>query len=187
MECIRARGLLQEYMEGWLPESTAGEVEGHVAGCERCSRALAQWQDLDRALWRQPRPEVPRGFRDAVMARIGEDAPAEVPWRERWIPMALAAAAAVLLLVTGFVLDHATPAVQQTVGRGRELASWAGDRAEGVVKTAVDRGLGGGAWSLSASSVGLPSGAVTWVGVAGLVVMLGLLRPYWMGRKRIES
>ncbi|GEM_PF-6916740 len=187
MECIRARGLLQEYMEGWLPETTAGEVEGHLAGCGRCSRELARWQELDRALWRQPRPETPRGFRDAVMARIGEDAPADVPWRERWIPMVLAAAAAVLLLVTGTVLDHATPAVKETVGRGKELASWAGDRAEGAVKTAVDRGLGGDAWALSASSVGLPAGSITWVGIAGLVVMLGLLRPYWIGQKRIES
>lgn len=188
MECIRARGLLQEHMEGWLPEAVSAEVETHLSGCARCSREMEQWRELDRALWRQPRSEPPRGFRDAVMARIGEAAPADVPWRERWLPLILSGAAAVLLLVTGTVLDHATSAVRETVGRGKEIASWAGDSAQGLVKTAVERGLGKDAWALSAtSSIGLPAGAIAWVGLAGLAAMLGLLRPYWLGRKGIET
>jgi anti-sigma factor RsiW len=175
-------------MEGWLPEAAASEVEVHVAACARCTRELDQWRDLDRALWRQPRAEPPRGFRDAVMARIGEEQPEDVPWRERWIPMILAAAAALLLLITGSILEHATPAVKETVGRGRELANWAGDSAQVAVKTTLERGLGRDTWALSAaSSIGIPANAISWVGLAGLVVMLGLLRPYWMGRKRIES
>lgn len=187
MECIRTRGLLQEYLEGWLPEAAASDVEAHLATCARCAREMEQWRELDRALWRQPRPEPPRGFRDAVMARIGEEEPAIVPWRERWISMILAAAAAVLLLVTEDLLDRASPAVKETLDRGRSLAVWAGESVRDAAEVTVERGLGGDTWALSARSIGLPSRVVTSVGLAGLLTMLGLLRPYWLGRKRIES
>lgn len=186
MECGRVRGLLQEYMEGWLAEGAAAEVEGHLASCDGCARALAQWRELDRALWRLPWAEAPRGFRDAVLARIGAEDPARVPWRERWVPLILAAAAALLLLLSGNLLDRASPSIKAAVERGEAIAGWAGGTVHGVVRDAVDRGLGGDVGSLTASS-GLPPGAVTWAGVAGLVVLFALLRPFWLGKRSLDS
>ncbi len=195
MECVRVRGLLQEYMEGWLPEAASAEVEGHLGGCERCAAALAQWQSLDRALWRQPRHDPPRGFAEAVMERIGSEEPARVPWRERWVPMALAAAAALLLLASGSLVDWSGAAWQgqlaggkTLVERGTGLAAWAGDAAEEAARAAADHGAIPDSWATTtASAVGLPPEAFTWVGLGGLLVMLILLRPYWMGQKTLET
>lgn len=188
MECVRVRGLLQEYMEGWLPEAASAEVEGHLGGCLRCAAALAQWQSLDRALWRQPRHDPPRGFAEGVMERIGAEEPTRVPWRERWVPMAVAAAAALLLLASTALVDRSGAEGRELVERGADLAAWAGDAMKETARAAIDRGAVPDAWATStASAVGLPPEAFTWAGLAGLLVMLILLRPYWMGQKRIEA
>ena len=108
--------------ERWLDEGADPAFEsmmrGHATACARCGAALAAMAEVDA--WLSAAPAAPRGFADAVMARIDHPAPApqpvvaeDMPW---WVAIlqqpavVLAAVVAALVLWRADVLVAATAA-----------------------------------------------------------------------------
>jgi anti-sigma factor RsiW len=99
--CTRVGELLDDYVDGLLPEAVAREIGGHLSGCEACARderglraVLRLSGELPPEL--EPRRDLWPGVRDGIAARKG------LPARSgRWAsPVRLAAAAAALVVVT---------------------------------------------------------------------------------------
>jgi len=116
-----ARQLLPAILDHTIPAGLEAEVRGHVDGCGRCRRTLAEFEASEALLARLPTALVPvepsseAQERLASLARWSPDPRPE--WQERIGVSALGAlaAAAMLLMVisvTGWgpmVVEHSTP------------------------------------------------------------------------------
>jgi hypothetical protein len=108
MRCAEAQDRLDDYVDGTLPQAQLHEMELHLAECAACrgeESRLRRLLDQAAALPRDMKPG--RDLWPAIAARLEEGAVgAEAPeraarsWRS---PVALAAAAAVLLAVAALV------------------------------------------------------------------------------------
>jgi anti-sigma factor RsiW len=104
---------LSLYATGGLPAPERAAVEAHLAGCEPCRAAVADYRVvLDRlATAPPPAPEIawPR-YRAEVRAR--RETGARRSWRARWLrplPIAAASAVAAACAIVVFALVPATP------------------------------------------------------------------------------
>jgi len=75
--CERARGLMQEHLEGLLLPLDRASMEAHLERCADCRTELGAWRSLADALDAVPPAEVPDGFADRVMADLPEMLPAQ--------------------------------------------------------------------------------------------------------------
>ena len=46
MKCIRAKQLIQEYLDNHLPEQEKKELEEHIQSCNSCKEELAEYKNL---------------------------------------------------------------------------------------------------------------------------------------------
>src|SRR5581483_4711693 len=99
------REKVAEWLDGALEAEEAAEVEAHVRGCEACAREK-KWLEAENELLarrRQAQPPLSPELWRGVEARLASAKPApaparRVPWR-MLVPVALAVAAALLILV----------------------------------------------------------------------------------------
>jgi len=111
------------------------ELRAHLAECEACRARFEAQQRQDAAIGRAVRDiPIPPGLKAAILSRLAPPAPATIPVRRRrWIPIALAGAAAAVLLAVGLMVLTARrgPAVVEI--RNRAVLQWAeGGLADGL-------------------------------------------------------
>ena len=108
MNCSHVRSILSDYVDGRLTGSQTREVQGHLAGCELCSRQATELQSLDALLARAIPCEPQRDLWGLVQERIQtRESTTSAGWLRflfpvQWARTALAAsvvAAAALALV----------------------------------------------------------------------------------------
>ena len=98
-----ARQMLPAILDHTVPALLEAEVRGHVAGCGRCQRALAEFEESEALLARLPTALVPiepsteAHERLASLARWNPDPKSD--WQERIGVPALGALAAAAMLV----------------------------------------------------------------------------------------
>jgi len=119
MNACNERERLQDLLDGLLPETEAGDVRRHAAGCRACGAELAAFERvmgvLDRLPLANPRPEL----MDLVLARV-------LPSRRRHHRIAAVGLgyAACLAAFSGLVvLASGNPAARTTAELGLALAS----------------------------------------------------------------
>jgi hypothetical protein len=99
---------------GLLAGNERAEVLDHIDGCEECRELMHELSTVaDGLVLLAPSAEPPAGFEQRVLARIGA-----VRGRRRW-PIAVGAAAALLLAVVGFAVGRTGSAPSSSV---REVA-----------------------------------------------------------------
>jgi len=82
MSCETVRPLLQQHLDGYLPDDEAKPVKVHLASCERCRESFERLKGLRNELGALDRLKAPSGFKSAVMDRIAqgrEDGPGRAP------------------------------------------------------------------------------------------------------------
>ena len=111
MTCEELRDRLDDWVDGALPTPQAREVEAHLAVCPSCRRDESELRQLLAHAAALPRSVAPsRDLWPAIAGRIERER--AWPWRLAWGPVALAAAAAlVIALATWAVLRPATGSV----------------------------------------------------------------------------
>jgi len=106
MDCRDLRETISAFVDGEIPAEEAERVREHIASCPECRAVEARMRSLGDGV-RQLRPPVPDGFRNAVFARLESEgalppkrkaAPAR--WRRAAVPLAAAAALALVLLTS---------------------------------------------------------------------------------------
>ena len=109
MKCDEIKDLLYGLSEGGLAAKAAGEVRAHIAQCAGCRREYEAIVALDRSLAAVKSVAAPRAAVKNVLAEVNRIAAARrrVHARERMI--GLAAAAAVLLVLSGLGIFGVTP------------------------------------------------------------------------------
>jgi len=118
MECGRVLEMLPQFVDGDLAPDQSEWLDAHLAGCAKCEAALSQLIEIDGQVsaWgqsvvrRSPPPPGAREHLDATLRSL--PAPRE---RIRWMPAAIAAIAAALLLAT-IAPQRKPPAVSHTQG-----------------------------------------------------------------------
>lgn len=130
--------LLSAHAEGALDPRRASRVEEHLAACIACSREWERWSALYRDLASLPRPRVPAGLRNRIVAAIAQEgAPVLAPVAARWVearrrweilfPWVYAAGVAMAgAVIIGLAL---VPSVREWVASGLAGASASGLRA----------------------------------------------------------
>ena len=109
MKCDEVKDLLYELSEGALAAEAAGEVRAHIAQCAGCRREFEAIVALDGALAAVRPVAAPRAAVKNVLAEVNRIAAARrrVHASERMI--GLAAAAAVLLVLSGLNIFGVMP------------------------------------------------------------------------------
>jgi anti-sigma factor RsiW len=74
---------LQAFLDGELSDEEGVRIEGHLAGCARCSAEFDAWQILFEDLGSLPSHQPQRGFHDVVMANVRARASAPLAARVR--------------------------------------------------------------------------------------------------------
>jgi hypothetical protein len=120
--------------ERWLddgrPNEDRGAAEAHVAGCGRCSAALAAARSVEEGLALPPTATAPAGFTDAVMRRVSSEHVAADGSTLLWWVRVAADPAAVSLVVVAVLLVWLLPTLWVfVIGLSRWLVAW-GDRTE---------------------------------------------------------
>jgi anti-sigma factor RsiW len=114
MNCESVRDLLDDYVDGALPEEAAGEVRAHVAVCAECRQELERLESLLTQVRALPTSvDPPADMWDRIEARLAPRSAARIPrpvisppathaqsarFRPRWLQ--LAAAAMLLMAVS---------------------------------------------------------------------------------------
>lgn len=130
--CDDVRGASYSYLDGEMEPGRVAEIDAHLAGCGACARHFAGQRSLLSAIGGAGRETAPAALRARVEAILEEGAREEGPreparrtaWRRFAIPLAAAAALALLVLqpwgggpgpggAAGFAADHAKHAVDQ--------------------------------------------------------------------------
>ena len=107
MDCREVEELLPDYLQGALPPDQTGVVAAHIAKCTSCREEVELWNDLASVPQEQPSPMVRRQFEMMLEAyqqgRGRKSERAEVPSWHGWFRGFVPAAAALALLVIGFL------------------------------------------------------------------------------------
>ena len=94
MNCEEVRDLLDDYLDGSLPEQTAGEVRAHVETCAECSRELARLESLLADVKTLPRSiDPPAELWGRIEARLAPRSVARIPRPATAPPASLAKSA----------------------------------------------------------------------------------------------
>lgn len=59
LTCARGVELLMEYLEGVIPAGTKAAIDGHLAGCPRCTAFVASYRETPRILRDATTTELP--------------------------------------------------------------------------------------------------------------------------------
>ncbi|HUP01038.1 MAG TPA: zf-HC2 domain-containing protein [Gemmatimonadota bacterium] len=124
-ECREIRGRCYPYLDGELDDSRAAEVEAHLAGCESCEGFYAGKRRLLQKIVAAGRQPAPAALRERVGSLLEIERTVDRrswTWRRALVPLAAAAALALLLAqpwggsptaarAAGFASDHAHHAV----------------------------------------------------------------------------
>ena len=113
MECLRAKELLSDYLDGILDTQSAAPLETHLAGCTRCRRQLDALKALVSELNRLDPVKPPHDFIDQIHERLEPRSRRDTivkklffPLRIK-LPLELAAAAAMVVLIIGVIgIEH---------------------------------------------------------------------------------
>src|SRR2546423_1119220 len=70
MDCNDIRPLLSAYYDGEATPDELSRVEGHMAGCEDCRHALAEYRAIGGGMRALPVPVPPSGLRRDVWRAI---------------------------------------------------------------------------------------------------------------------
>lgn len=148
MNCEHYDDVLNDYVDGATADGRADAVQaftGHLASCERCQALVRDFSLIRQTARSLPTELPPAGAWSRLEARLG-DAPNS---RSRaWVPLAVAAALALLVVQVGGPRDQATPAVAELALPSDEANTWlderhytsAIDRLEALGATTVDTG-----------------------------------------------
>lgn len=107
MKCNHEK--LESYLDEALEEEERKEVEQHLKGCSRCQRYLEELRITEK-LMLGPNSKLFKAVQTALeekQSRKSQQSPK--PTQRRWIPAALAVAAAFLLVILGWTLWTPTP------------------------------------------------------------------------------
>jgi|GEM_PF-3298788 len=111
MECRDAKQQIMEYLDGELPSEQNARLEEHLAGCDACTRKLAQQRRLIDGIKTLPRVPAPAGLAQRVNATIGHETvrrPGWGGWVRRYGAMA-ASIAIVVVAATLWLKDKEAP------------------------------------------------------------------------------
>ena len=155
MTCAEADSFIPALCDGELAGADREVVERHLATCEACA-ARSRLQGRIKAAVRAhlPPPPVPQGLRLRVKAALAEDeiAPRRWPWLTypRLVPAA--AAAVILIAITGTVRQSQSVILQQAQRMGQtelpmdvvgsdcgSIASWFRGRVDFTVRAPLQR------------------------------------------------
>ena len=120
LNCVEADNVLHAYVDGELTGADREAYESHLRGCAMCTQA-SRFQARFKAAIRGhlPRPALPVGLRSRVVTALAS-APSprrRWPWQAypRAFTVGMAAAAAVVLLVTNTQRTARSPVLEQAV------------------------------------------------------------------------
>src|SRR6201998_3784191 len=98
MQCDSASEMLDAYLDGELSPEASAAMRDHLQECPRCSAQIAETARLQRALPRARTHFTPTAeFRQRIAKQFGR--PRRRSWGLPWMPLAGAAAAALLLFL----------------------------------------------------------------------------------------
>ena len=120
MTCERVQQLLDDFVDGLLPEGDRSRLEAHLTGCDSCRRDLAALQALlDNAADLPAEIDPSKDLWSAVKSQIGEErsAPSRFSFFNR-PKYALAAAALFVLVTAGSLL------LPRMIERGMGSIEW---------------------------------------------------------------
>lgn len=115
MDCTRAQELLDDYVDGELPESLTWELRDHLLCCSACARSEAELRTLlHRAAQLPPEVEPARDLWPGIRDKIAAGSALPSPARRSVVAYGWMAAAAVLLVLlssaaTLWVVRHGAP------------------------------------------------------------------------------
>jgi hypothetical protein len=109
MNCHEIGEILNDYIDGTLPEEDENRVRDHLGGCSSCRDEEAQLRLLVREAGALPRDIPPgRDLWPELESRLGKEEDVKTPGRRRagpqWWSRGVLAAAAILVIVVGVVL-----------------------------------------------------------------------------------
>jgi hypothetical protein len=111
MTCEDALAQLDDFADGELDEAEFQEIELHLATCAACAQEAAELRALVERAARLPRSLAPeRDLWPGIAKQIRASRPAaDEPMWPAWTWRALAAAAAIVLAVMWWRVDHRVP------------------------------------------------------------------------------
>ncbi len=108
--------------DGELSGKELQEAQAHLASCQECGRAYAQWQRTAKTFFRVPEVEESEAFVHRVMERLealNEPKPSRawVTWSfpSRWFVPAMAVALLFILALGGVVAPNPSPVSLETL------------------------------------------------------------------------
>lgn len=158
MTCNEIENQFPAYMEDLLSPEERKSIEGHLASCSRCSRALAELKKMDELLQGLGEVEPPPFFEQRIMSRIREEAGQKKGIFQRlfyplYIKIPVQVLATFLIVVLAFhVYQKGEPEMKQVVpfptpltenGKGRGTAEFPKDIAVPFVVTPAKRAPAG--------------------------------------------
>ena len=72
VSCVSGVDALIDYLEGQLPVSTVAELEGHVAGCQRCQAFVESYRATPRLIREATDTVLPAGLQSSLLAWLRE-------------------------------------------------------------------------------------------------------------------
>ena len=70
MECIKARQMLSEYIDGVLDKQSAGLLEGHLEKCEKCHEDHISLKSLTKEIGLMDTVKAPDDFLERIKERL---------------------------------------------------------------------------------------------------------------------
>jgi len=121
MKCAECQERIQQRLDGLEPSDPA-ELELHLRDCSACRALDVVASRLRGGIRLLKPPAPPPGMSGRIAARLQADYRSRLLWR-RQVPFALAAAAAVLLLVSAWLLRPTVPQPLDNTGDPNQLAT----------------------------------------------------------------
>lgn len=109
MECLRAKELLSDYIDGILDTQSAAQLEVHLSGCAGCRQQLDALKALVSELNRLEPVKTPHDFLDQIHDRLGSRFRLDTVVKKLFfplrikIPLELATAAVMAVLIIGVI------------------------------------------------------------------------------------